>query len=114
MIRVIDLRVKPWPYMVYVGRPFAGLPGHDLANPFALKKGQDTTTHRDLVLRRYREHLAGMKTLEARLWELFCDTEGGRLPLSCWCGMWPQKPDLRCHAVVLAEMLTERFNVKEE
>lgn len=102
MIDIINLRRKPWPFVfVYVGRPFAGLDGHELANPYPIR--EDTDAARRAVIHRYRDWLLAHPDLEAQLWAVWTDTEGGRFPLACWC-----VPRL-CHAGVIAEELVKRY-----
>jgi hypothetical protein len=108
MISVINLRRKPWPFVfVYVGRPFAGLDGHPLANPFKLDV--DTPQGRQSVLERYEAWLDAHPDRDRLLWEVWADTEAGRHPLACWCSPLP------CHATLIARELESRYGpVKEE
>jgi hypothetical protein len=101
MFRVVTLRRKPWPdWFVYVGRPWAGLEGSELGNPFT----------GPAAVARFREWLAGHPKRDAMLWRVLGDSEGGRFPLACWCGDWePGQTAIECHAVAIAQALIERF-----
>lgn len=101
MFRVVSLKQRPWPAtFVYVGRPFAGLAGSPLGNPF---KGPGAVA-------KYRAWLDAHPNRERLLWDALCDTEAGRLPLACWCGNWRTgEPRIECHAVAVAEALMHRF-----
>jgi len=120
IVPVISLRglAKPWPWFVYVGREqkycgnqVVNLPAHPLANPFKIEA--DTQKNRIDSLDKYEKWIDGLKNPQRDqwLWETLCDTEGGRIPLACWCGKWngwsPVKP--LCHAVVIAERIVARF-----
>ena len=102
--RVISLRGL-WPHRVpelfiYVGRAWAGLPAHELANPFA----------GDGALSRFATWFHALPDLYRRLKTLRADTECGRHPLACWCGTWrPGEPALACHAFLIAEEMNKRF-----
>ena len=99
-VRVVNLRHKPWPLMIYVGREWAGLDAHPLGNPF---KGPD-------ALARYRAWLLGLPDRDKLLAELWADTECGRLPLACWCCDWCEgEPPAACHAVVVAQELVRTY-----
>ncbi len=103
--------------VVYCGRPFAGWVGHALANPFKPKpygNGGASQTQMDLhaereraeCIAKYRAYLLARPTLEADLAALWEECQHGALPLGCWCA-----PD-SCHCDVLAELLTERYEVQ--
>lgn len=99
--RVVSLRGR-WPKhiqageFVYVGRPFAGLEGHPLGNPFS----------GPTALERYANWLARHPDRNELLRQLHADTEGGRIPIACWCGDWqPGQPPIQCHAHTLANLL---------
>jgi hypothetical protein len=101
--RVVSLR-KRWPklvpeYFVYVGRAWAGLSVHPLANPY-------TTGD---VIAQYREWLHSLPDLGRLARDLRADTECGRLPLACWCGDGRAGEPLRCHAMVLADAMAGWF-----
>lgn len=102
--RVISLRGR-WPHKMdslfaYVGREWAGLAAHPLANPFA---GPD-------ALHAYLEWFVDLPDLFERLADLRADSECGRLPLACWCGDWnPGQQSIPCHAVLIAKRMAEMF-----
>jgi hypothetical protein len=100
--------------VVYVGRPFAGWPGHELANPF--KIGQRSPHNlrvqidRDHALDLYRQFLDGMRdhgTLGDAIRRLWDATGGGAKPLGCWCvdAAAGDGSPVVCHAQILAEHL---------
>jgi hypothetical protein len=117
--------------VVYVGRPFAGWPGHRLANPYRLRKAPDPklspqSSPKDVAaalatitedraraecLSAYRAWLMARPTLDADLEFLWMETVAGLAPLGCWCCDWDgvTQPAPGCHAVILAEMLNQRF-----
>lgn len=108
-IRIVNVRGVNDPAerarIVYVGRRFAGWPGHILANPF--KPGLETVP---ACLDRYRAWLANTP-LEAELEALWHQTEHGAKPLGCWCitATAGDGQAIICHAQILAEMLASRF-----
>lgn len=124
-IPVINLRGRkpPYPFMVYVGRAreFAGpdrvdLPAHPLANPFVLT-GEDTPAKRRDVLVKYRGWMESLPNLSDLLWEVLVDTEGGRLPLACWCGVWDGvTTDNRplCHAVEISLRVAQVYGLTHD
>jgi hypothetical protein len=119
-VRVINIRGlrtdRERAEVVYVGRRWAGVRrggsrhetrpvvwhAHPLANPFRLSKVADAA-ERAACLESYRTWLLARPTLDADLAALWKQTQGGRLPLGCWCHPRP------CHADVLAELLNARF-----
>lgn len=102
-VRVVDARDRRKVYAVYVGRPWAGLPGHPLANPF---KGPG-------AVERYARWLDAHPDRRALLRDVWIDTDAGALPLMCWCGPWDgvTEPAPYCHAVALARALMAEFEV---
>lgn len=111
-VRVVNARRLTTPEqrrsVVYVGRSFAGWPAHPLANPFPLRRGEDTPANRAACLAKYCDWLAKRPSLPddlARLWE---ECRHGERPLACWCCDWggDTLPAPDCHAVVLARMLS--------
>lgn len=66
--------------IVYVGRAFAGWPGHPLANPFKPTLGGS----RIKPLNKYVDWLASLPDLEAKLLTLWHETRHGERPLGCW------------------------------
>jgi hypothetical protein len=104
MYRVISLRGL-WPHklsqgFIYLGRPHAGLPGHELANPFRGER----------ALLEFAAWLHALPDLAKRLQRLRAETECGRFPLACWCGYFAQgDPPLPCHAYIVAQAMIERF-----
>jgi hypothetical protein len=102
--RVISLRgrwpksIKPGEF-VYVGRAFAGLEAHPLGNPFT----------GPTAVERYTAWIQRHPDREELLRELHADTEGGRIPIACWCGDWkPGEEPIQCHACVLAKLMAEQ------
>lgn len=133
-IRVVNVRglrtAEERAAVVYVGRPFAGWPGHALANPFRVHRPRsvdplgpqwagaewdedDEARARAACLDKYRVMLAalGEPILAAGLAALWAETGGGRKPLGCWCAssVVGDGQPVVCHAQILAAMLTERF-----
>lgn len=107
---VTNLRRKPWPFVfVYVGRAFAGLPAHPLANPFKISNESE----RDAAVERYREYALALPDIEQRLAEVWADSEEGRFPLACWCCDWRSGEPVRvpCHAIVIAEEIGKRWKL---
>jgi hypothetical protein len=111
MIRIADVRGLRTPEqragVCYVGRRFAGWPGHPLGNPF--RPGQSLTA----CLDRYRSWLLGRPTLEADLARLWKECEHGAKPLGCWCTTDEVCPGvdpgpLVCHAQILAVEIVKR------
>ncbi len=106
MYRVISLRGK-WPRNMntmfqYVGREWAGLPTHPLANPFSRDDANS--------LHKYLDWFNSLSNLNELLNDVRADTECGRLPLACWCGEWnPGERSIRCHAVLIAKRMAELF-----
>jgi hypothetical protein len=101
--RVISLRGR-WPNkiapgeFVYVGRAWAGLEAHPLANPFSGPS----------AVERYSKWLNHHPDRQELLRQLHADTEGGRIPIACWCGDWePGQPAIQCHAHTLAQILLD-------
>ncbi len=92
--------------VVYVGRAFAGWPGHRLGNPFPLKKDAGSD-ERLTCLQRYKEWLLSRPSLAADLAALWDECRQGELPLGCWCDPQP------CHAHILKALLNNRFVPKE-
>lgn len=126
MIRVVNVRGMNRPEqrssVVYVGRPFAGWKGHQLANPFRLNAQVFDGDTKDEIrgerqravshcLDAYRAWLMERPKLDLELVELWEACRHGELPLGCWCCNWDgmSQPSPACHAVILAEMLRERF-----
>lgn len=87
---------------IYCGRPMPGLPGHPLGNPFRIGK-RSTPAEREECLRQYREWLDNHPERDKLLAGLAALVQRKQVPLSCWCGNWPENPDLQCHAVELAK-----------
>lgn len=87
---------------VYVGREWAGLPAHELANPFT---GSG-------AIERYARWVESLPDLAERLRRLRSDTECGRTALACWCGDYSHthRP-VSCHGQVLAILLADRYPV---
>lgn len=94
---------------MYVGRAFAGLEPHPLANPFKIA----TEAERPEAMERYRRWLNDRPDLEAQLARVRDDCEYGRAPLACWCCDWRLGEQVRveCHAIVIAEAIAERWPV---
>jgi hypothetical protein len=92
----------------YVGRAFAGWPASPWGNPFRPRPGFDAVA----AFRDYAAALADLGDWLADLWEA-CGR--GAKPLGCWCCDWdgvsPAEPV--CHAVVLAQLLRERFDAPD-
>lgn len=114
MVRVVSvrgLRGEARGGVVYVGRPFAGWPGHPLGNPFRVRAGDPPGT----CLAKYREWLLARPMLGADLAALWGATRGGELPLGCWCtsATAGDGSPVVCHAQILAEMLAEQFTEAE-
>lgn len=105
---VISLKKHPWPFVfVYVGRPFAGLPGHPLANPFKIA----TEAERGPAVLRYQRWLPDQPDVERLLAEIRDDCEFGRAPLACWCCNWRLGEPIKveCHAIVIAQAIADRW-----
>lgn len=87
--------------VIYVGRQFAGWPGHPLGNPF---KGPGALT-------KYTDWLIDRATLEEDLKQLWETTKCGELPLGCWCvsGIAGFNQPIVCHAQILGEFLLKRY-----
>lgn len=125
MIRVMNVRGLNRPDqragIVYVGRPFAGWPGHPLANPLGVSRWATASAVGD-CLSRYADWLDARPTLAADLAALWAACEGGRLPLGCWCceavirprSMGTDGRPTRCHAEILAARLIDRFGGQTE
>lgn len=96
--------------VVYVGRAFAGWPGHALGNPLR----PHYFASLDACLAGYRSWLLLRPTLEVDLASLWEETGHGSRPLGCWCvnAVVGDGQPVCCHAQVLAEMLHERFGDK--
>lgn len=118
-VRVVNVRGLPpadRAGVVYVGRRWAGVrgvkkkpgdqtvvwPAHELANPFRLPM-HASDAERAACIAAYTAWLTARPSLDADLAGLWAATDGGRLPLGCWCA-----PD-SCHADVLAELLHRRY-----
>lgn len=132
MIRVVNVRGLRTPeqrkVVCYVGRRFAGWPGHPLANPFKPKSfgaggacqnvqqaWHDAEIRR--VLAEYTAYLPTRENLEAELAQLWEDCKQGALPLGCWCIDTEVRPHegsgpLVCHAQILAHELLKRFGAE--
>lgn len=112
VIRVVDVRTLRTPQqraaVCYVGRPFAGWPGHPLANPF---RPSESAYVLRACLDRYRDWLLARPALEADLAALWEQTGHGVMPLGCWCcdAAAGDGSPLVCHAQILADLLHERF-----
>lgn len=111
MIRVVKVNQLRKPEdratVAYCGRPFAGWKGHALANPFRPKIAGQLGE----CLAKYRAWLLARPTLEADLATLWEETGHGAKALGCWCCDWDGIQPITpiCHAVVLSQMLQERF-----
>lgn len=107
--RVISLRGL-WPRAVpesfiYIGREWAGLPAHELANPFRGER----------AILEYAEWFHALPKLDAILKNLRADTECGRHAIACWCGNWrPGEPAIPCHAYIVAQEMNKRFPMDRE
>lgn len=113
-VRVVDVRGMNAPEdrekVCYVGRPFAGWPGHVLANPFRPKVGEDAKSLAE-CLARYRKWLWHHPERGPWVDELWVQCQKGLKPLGCWCinaTHGDGSPD-RCHAQFLAALLHARF-----
>lgn len=130
MIRVVDVRHLRTPEeragVCYVGRAFAGWPGHPLSNPFRpINPGRrDHYEDRGEVdpavvncLAKYLGWLLGKG--QSKLWfalaSLWEECERGKKPLGCWCvdATHGDGQPVVCHAQILAELLAEQFAGKE-
>lgn len=114
-VRVVNVKGMNKPEqragVCYVGRRFAGWPGHRLCNPLRPNKGLTL----DDCLEGYRRHLAtGIRDLEGALRDLWNECEQGNKALGCWCtaATAGDGSPVVCHAQILAEMLNERFGAK--
>jgi hypothetical protein len=98
-------RVRGKEYFIYVGRPFAGLEGHELGNPFGVKQYPHD------ALDRYHDWLEKLPNRNRLLECVMHDTEAGRFPIACWCGDWlhPNDRPPACHAVIISEWVTKVF-----
>jgi|AGTN01.1.fsa_nt_gi hypothetical protein len=89
---------------IYVGRrsESLGIPGHPLANPMWIRK---TASREERLgcLDWFIRWLDGNPDRDRLLGELAEQVRRTGLPLACWCGEWPEEPDLVCHAVELAK-----------
>jgi hypothetical protein len=114
MIRVVNVaglnRPEQRVGICYVGRRWAGWPGHPLANPFRPTQGAGPWPLAS-CLERYRAWLFARPTLEADLAALWEATDRGAMPLGCWCvsATAGDGQPCVCHAQILAELLKERF-----
>lgn len=123
-IRVVNVRGLNRPAdragVVYVGRPFAGWPGHALGNPFKPRRSgadgfgaqwSDPGDSIEECLTRYRDWLLARPTLNADLASLWEECGHGAKPLGCWCvtATAGDGSPVVCHAQILAELLAERF-----
>lgn len=111
-VRVVDARNFKTPeqrsQVVYVGRSFAGWPGHPLANPFRAL-GKSERAKGDCV-EKYIDWLRLLPDPDGELAILWDETGHGAKPLACFCGHWaPGDREFPCHAVYLAILLNERF-----
>jgi hypothetical protein len=105
MIRVVSVRTHRGP-CIYVGRTMPGrFVGHPLANPFRVRRGA-TVAEMDAVLHRYAAWLDALPDRDEQLARLAEEIRRTGRPLGCWCGSWPEDPDLRCHAVTLAQRVS--------
>jgi hypothetical protein len=130
-VRVVNVRGLNAPAeraaVCYVGRVWAGWLGHPLGNPFRPNyQTFDTDTKEECAMERalaltacldrYREYLASMPDLNARLAALWEECEHGTKPLGCWCvnATTGDGSPRVCHAQILAELLVERFESPEQ
>lgn len=90
----------------YVGRDFAGLPGHELGNPFSVQEYGLRE-----CLERYDKWLATLTGRDEALRRIVADTECGRIPLACWCGerLTKYEPRIQCHAQIIADWVVRIF-----
>lgn len=111
MIRVVSVRGMNSPLqrlgVTYVGRPFAGWPGHPLANPFRPNSRGELGP----CLDRYRDHVLAMPDLNAKLAALWAECEQGAKPLGCWCcdATLGDGQPVVCHAQIVAALLAGRY-----
>lgn len=102
MLRTLDQRST----VCYVGRTFAGWPGHQLGNPFRPRPNFDAVAA-------YRSWLLGrpVEVVERAFADLWEDCEHGTKPLGCWCvnATHGDGQPVICHGQVLAEELAKRF-----
>jgi hypothetical protein len=98
---------------IYVGRrsPTWGLFAHPLANPFRVTRAEPERVRRRAV-EQYRQWLAEHPKRSECLTELLDEVNRTGFPLGCWCGNYPDDPDLLCHAVVLALALNDLERAK--
>lgn len=103
----------------YVGRQFAGWPGHPLGNPFRPRYqpwlAKDSAGQRQAIescLDHYVRWLTSSRVaLEADLADLWEQCERGAKPLGCWCvnAEHGDGQPVVCHAQILAAELHRRF-----
>lgn len=90
------------PGAIYVGRamPRKGIQGSPFRNPFRIFKDGD----RQVVLRRYRDHLERLIADDPVFAGMVRDLH--EKPLACWCRHIHQKKtaDNTCHADILLEV----------
>lgn len=112
LVRVVDARNLTAPEqratVVHVGRSWAGWLGHPLANPF--RAAGKSKLDRAVCLDEYARWLCLLPDMDGQLAILWDETGRGAKPLACWCGNWkPGDRTFPCHAVLLAQLLNERF-----
>ncbi len=90
---------------VYVGRACCGWPWSKWSNPFKIRRadlkdgpGNFCATPAE-ALQRYKDYIRAKIRTEPERYDL---AELRGKVLCCWCGRFPENPDLQCHAVVLA------------
>lgn len=92
---------------IYVGRYMIGMfKGHPLANPYRVAPDA-SMEERKVCLAAYREWLDSLAVNSKHLHDLAQSVQRTGKPLGCWCGNYPEDPELVCHAVVLAKRVDE-------
>jgi hypothetical protein len=106
--RVVTVRTCSPEDVIYVGRRVSRrrLLAHPLANPFKLRRNA-TPEEVGACLEKYQAWLDQWDPdqLRRELQALREEVLRTGLPLGCWCGNYPENPDLQCHAVVLARRI---------
>lgn len=107
LVRVVSLRGMIWNQIarrqsIYCGRKMPGLGESPLANPFKVSK-RSTPEERQECLRKYEQWLDAHPERDRLLADLAEKVRQTGYPLSCWCGFYPDNPNLQCHAVILAK-----------
>lgn len=105
IVNVRGLRGDARKGIVYLGRPFAGWPGHRLANPYRSNNLAD-----DLL--NFAKWFQSLPTLDQDMEALWAETHQGLLPLGCWCTETvignPLAPVV-CHAQIVGALLAYRY-----